>query len=562
MSAPDIPGYRIVRELGRGGMATVYLAIQEKFDREVAIKIMDRDLLHDETFSKRFQRESQIVAKLNHPHIIQVYDVGLVDENHYLSMELVTGGELNDRLQNGLPAKDAFRITMQIARALDFAHSKGFIHRDIKPENILFREEGSAVLSDFGIARGIDNETQITTIGSVVGTPYYMSPEQVTGEHLDGRSDLYSLGVVFYKTLTGKVPYDGDSALNIGIRHIKDPVPRLPAGLSAMQPLIDRFMAKAPAHRFQSGEEIVEALEKFERSNAMPQSVAKTEILGADLVNEIKRATGQSAGAVPSNRPSLTRVMQVRSKRKSPVRFLVIGVGLALVLGGGAAWFVLESRSGPAVNGAAGEAAARPADEPAEATGAIEAAASSPARESMAQLLGRADALRARGALLVPPGANALEAYREALARDPGNRTALAGLDAIGRSVAQQGEADLRAGRVEVAREQLALAGDLAAGAQAVRSLEALIGRHDAAAALVEEARVQLDAGNLTRPADRSAVALLSRAFESDIRPDVADALRGELIRELEAIAADAREFDMDDAARPYAQAASALAAL
>ena len=151
MSVPEIPGYRLVRELGRGGMATVYLAIQEKFDREVAIKIMDRELLHDETFSKRFQRESQIVAKLNHPHIIQVYDVGLVDENHYLSMELITGGELNDRLDSGLEVREAFRIIREIARALDFAHSKGFIHRDIKPENILFREEGSAVLSDFGI---------------------------------------------------------------------------------------------------------------------------------------------------------------------------------------------------------------------------------------------------------------------------------------------------------------------------------------------------------------------------------------------------------------------------
>lgn len=559
MSAPDIPGYRIVRELGRGGMATVYLAIQEKFDREVAIKIMDRDLLHDETFGKRFQRESQIVAKLNHPHIIQVYDVGLVDENHYLSMELVTGGELNDRLEHGLPAKEAFRITKQIARALDFAHSKGFIHRDIKPENILFREEGSAVLSDFGIARGIDNETQITTIGSVVGTPYYMSPEQVTGERLDGRSDLYSLGVVFYKTLTGKVPYDGDSALNIGIRHIKDPVPRLPAGLSAMQPLIDRFMAKAPAHRFQSGAEIVEALEKFERGGAMPQSVAKTEILGADLVNEIKRATGQSSGAAPSNRPSMTRVMQVRGKRRSPVRFLVIGIGLALVLGGGAAWFVLESRSDTRADDAAvDDAAADPDVEPGEPS-AVPALAQ---RESMAQLLGRADALRARGALLEPPGDNALEAYRDALARNPGNRTALAGLDAIGRSIAEQGEADLRAGRVEAARKKLVLSRDLAAGAQTVIALEALLGHHDAAVALVEQARAQLGAGNLTRPADSSAVALLRRALDSEIRPAAADALRSELVRELEAIAAEAREFDMNDAARPYAEAASALAAL
>lgn len=343
MSAPEIPGYRIMRELGRGGMATVYLAIQEKFDREVAIKVMDPELLHDETFSRRFQRESQIVSKLSHPHIIQVYDVGLVGESHYLSMELITGGELNDRLEDGLDIRIAFRVTKEIARALDFAHGKGFIHRDIKPENILFREEGSVVLSDFGIARGVDNESQITTMGTVVGTPYYMSPEQVTGEKLDGRADLYSLGVVFYKMLTGKVPYDGESALNIGIRHIKDPVPRLPAGLSAMQPLIDKFMAKAPGQRFQSGTEIVEALDKFEASNKMPVSVAKTEIISSDIVDEIKRKTGAGAGESPANRPSVTRVMRVKkTKKSSPVPFLIIGIVVALAIAGGAWWFLTQ----------------------------------------------------------------------------------------------------------------------------------------------------------------------------------------------------------------------------
>ena len=358
MSTPDIPGYRIVRELGQGGMATVYLAIQEKFDRQVAVKVMDPEMLHDETFSKRFRRESRIVAKLNHPHIIQVYDVGLSGQHHYLVMELVTGGELNDRLEEGLDVGTAFQVIKEIARALDFAHSQNFIHRDIKPENILFREDGSSVLSDFGIARGMDNETQITTMGSVVGTPYYMSPEQVTGEKLDGRSDLYSLGVVFYKTLTGKVPYDGDSALNIGIRHIKDPLPKLPPGLKAMQPLIDRFMAKMPAHRFQSGAEAVTALEEFEQSNAMPRSVAKTEIIGSDVVDEIKRQTGQgkASGKDGGNRPSVTRVMRVKTKRRSPVRFVVIGVGLALVIAGGA-WFLLQQRDGDAL-GAAQDAVA------------------------------------------------------------------------------------------------------------------------------------------------------------------------------------------------------------
>lgn len=535
MSVPEIPGYRLVRELGRGGMATVYLAIQEKFDREVAVKIMDRELLHDETFSKRFQRESRIVARLNHPHIIQVYDVGLVDENHYLSMELVTGGELDDRLGSGLGVKEAFRIIREIARALDFAHSKGFVHRDIKPENILFREEGSAVLSDFGIARGMDNETRITTMGSVVGTPYYMSPEQVTGEKLDGRADLYSLGVVFYKTLTGKVPYDGDSALNIGIRHIKDPVPKLPPGLSKLQPLIDRFMAKAPADRFQSGAEVIEELDRFERSGSMPGSVARTEVLDADVVNEIKRSTGQSK-ARSGSRPGVTRVMQLGRKRTSPVKFLVVGVSLALIIGG-AAWFLLQARD--------------TAETPAE---------TEPRQPDIAPLLERGEALLASGDLLTPADANALDSYRQALDLAPDSEAARAGLEAVGRALAEEGTELLEQGDAAAARERLELAEELATGTTQVSALAGALEARAASASLVQRIREQMEAGNLTTPADESAVALVRRGLAGPGADRIAP-LRDELVARLEQIAAEAREFDMDDAARPYAEAAQELAA-
>lgn len=474
MSAPDIPGYRIIRELGRGGMATVYLAIQEKFDRQVAVKVMDPELLHDETFSKRFARESQIVAKLNHPHIIQVYDVGLSGNNHYLVMELITGGELNDRLEEGIDVQTAFRVIKEIARALDFAHSQNFIHRDIKPENILFRADESSVLSDFGIARGMDNETQITTMGSVVGTPYYMSPEQVTGETLDGRSDIYSLGVVFYKTLTGKVPYDGDSALNIGIKHIKDPVPKLPSGLSKMQPLIDRFMAKMPAHRFQNGAEVVQALEEHEQAHAMPTSVAKTEIISSDVVDEIKRKTGQAA-AEPQ-RPSVTRVMRVKPKKRSPLRFVVIGIALALIIAGGA-WFALRqvADAGPGATQAPAQEAV--AEAPAEEAAPAPTSVAQPLtpEPSLSELIGQADLLRARGQLVEPDGANALDAYRQALARDPDNRAAAAGIDAIGRALADEGLAALDAGDRTAAQEALAKAQPIAPASQPVLQLAAAL---------------------------------------------------------------------------------------
>jgi tRNA A-37 threonylcarbamoyl transferase component Bud32/tetratricopeptide (TPR) repeat protein len=556
VSVPEIPGYRIIRELGRGGMATVYLAIQEKFDREVAVKVMDPELLSDETFSKRFRRESRIVAKLNHPHIIQVYDVGLAGHHHYLVMELVTGGELNDRLEEGLEVQTAFRVMKEMARALDFAHGQNFIHRDIKPENILFRQDGSCVLSDFGIARGMDNDTQITTMGSVVGTPYYMSPEQVTGEKLDGRSDIYSLGVVFYKALTGKVPYDGDSALNIGIRHIKDPVPKLPAGLAAMQPLIDRFMAKMPAHRYQNGSEIVAALEEFEKSNAMPRSVAKTEIIGADIVDEIKRQTGQGeAPGGAGQRPSVTKVMRVKSKRRSPLRFVVIGVGMALVIAG-AAWFLLQGR---------GEAAAQQPVAPEVAPPAIEpevSSAGSSEGKTVLALIDRADALRVAGAVLEPPGENALETYLQVLERDPDNRTVLAALDSIGRSIAGDGIAALEAGDEEAARAALVRADELAPGAQLVVRLDAALRRLDAGRELVRRVHEQIARGWLTKPSEDSAISVLRAALDHSPRPEGVEGARAALIARLSEVAADAHAFDMARDARPYEEAAQAVAAL
>ena len=545
---PDIPGYRIVREIGRGGMATVFLAIQEKFDRQVAVKVMDSELLHDETFSKRFRREAQIVAKLNHPHIIQVYDVGLAVNRHYLVMELVTGGELNDRLEQGLDVGTAFRVTKEIARALDFAHAQNFIHRDIKPENILFREDGSSVLSDFGIARGMDNETQITTMGSVVGTPYYMSPEQVTGERLDGRSDLYSLGVVFYKTLTGKVPYDGDSALNIGIRHIKDPLPKLPSGLAKMQPLIDRFMAKMPAHRYQSGAEVVEALEAYEKQSAMPSSVARTEIIDSSIVDEIKRQTGQGdANPAPGGqRPSVTRVMRVKPKRRSPLRFVVIGVGLALVIAG-AAWFAVQQR---------GEGIEATSESPLSGSEAPDAGIDA---ASLANLVSAADAERARGQLIGDGSHNALALYRSVLAQAPGHRGALAGIDAIGRSLAERGLEAVKAGDLEAARGALAHAQPLAPGAQVVVRLAARIHELDGARGLLAQAQARLDAGNLTQPAEDSAVTLVMRLLDLPNPPAGTEALRAALVERLEAVAADAIAYDMTREAAPYTAAARAL---
>jgi serine/threonine-protein kinase PpkA len=270
----SIPGYRIVRKLGHGGMATVYLAIQESFDREVAMKIMSPFLNSDPSFTTRFVREARIVAQIHHASIVPVMDVGEHQTHHYLSMEYLPGGDLKHRISQGKHGLSlAINTCTAISSALDVAHRKGFVHRDIKPENILFREDGTPVLTDFGIARAIDAGTSLTMAGMMVGTPNYMSPEQVKGQELDGRSDLYSLGIVFFETLTGMVPFRADSSLSLALKHLSDPLPPLPPEFGIYQPFMDRLTAKEREDRFASGAEVTRALRLISEM-AQPRAVA------------------------------------------------------------------------------------------------------------------------------------------------------------------------------------------------------------------------------------------------------------------------------------------------
>ncbi|HAU15716.1 MAG TPA: serine/threonine protein kinase, partial [Gammaproteobacteria bacterium] len=185
-----IPGYEIVKEIGKGGMATVYVAVQNSFDRQVALKIMARHLTGDDVFSERFFREARIIASLNHRNIVPVFDVGRAGDHHYLSMEYLPGGDLKQRLKQGMRADEALHVIYEIAMALSYAHSKSYIHRDIKPENILFREDNTVVLTDFGIAKALDtSDCNMTSTGMIVGSPHYMSPEQALARDIDTRSD-------------------------------------------------------------------------------------------------------------------------------------------------------------------------------------------------------------------------------------------------------------------------------------------------------------------------------------------------------------------------------------
>ncbi len=283
----NIAGYTIERKLGQGGMATVFLAIQQSFEREVALKIMSPLLNSDPSFTTRFIREARIVANIHHASIVPVYDVGERHPFHYLSMEYLPGGDLKQRILKGRCEPElVVDCCIAICGALDVAHRKGFIHRDIKPENILFREDGTPVLTDFGIARAVDRGASLTVAGMIVGTPSYMSPEQVKGIELDGRSDLYSLGIVCYEMLTGTVPFRANSSMSVAIKHLIDPMPPLPPELGAYQPFIDRLTAKDRNERYATGTDAAQALRSICRAAnkasatvLMPRPAEVTELL-------------------------------------------------------------------------------------------------------------------------------------------------------------------------------------------------------------------------------------------------------------------------------------------
>jgi serine/threonine protein kinase len=270
---PDKIGlYEIKSELGRGGMATVYRAYDPRFEREVAVKVLPRELLHaDPQFRLRFEREAKIIAQLEHTAIVPVYDVGEADGQPYFVMRYMNGGSLSDRIKAGvIEVEEAARILGAIAPGLDEAHVKGIVHRDIKPSNILFDKRGNPYISDFGIAKLTQAQSGNVTGSAIIGTPAYMAPEQAQGDNIDGRADIYALGIILFEMVTGKQPYEADTPMAVAIKHITDPVPhildanpKLPFGMDA---IIQKAMAKDKNDRYSTAVELVNALRDLGRS--------------------------------------------------------------------------------------------------------------------------------------------------------------------------------------------------------------------------------------------------------------------------------------------------------
>ncbi len=255
--------YEIIEELGIGGMATVYRAYDPLFEREVALKVLRRELLEDPELSERFERETKIVAKLEHAAIVPVYDVGYDNNQLFFVMRYMTGGSLSERIKEGkLDLEQAAYILLRLADALDYAHRKGIVHRDLKPGNILFDEIGNAFISDFGIAKFTQSAVHITQSG-IIGTPRYMSPEQARGDETDGRSDLYTLGVLFFEILSGKAPFEAVTPLALALKHATEPAPNildinpnLPKGLGD---IFQKTLEKEPGDRYRTCAEFANA---------------------------------------------------------------------------------------------------------------------------------------------------------------------------------------------------------------------------------------------------------------------------------------------------------------
>ncbi len=323
--------YEVVRHLARGGMAEVYLARDQLLDRPVAVKVLFREFASDPTFVERFRREAQSAANLNHPNIVAIYDWGQERGTYFIVMEYVEGKSLRDviREQKTLPERQVAEIGAEIAGALAYAHRNGVVHRDIKPGNVMITPSGQVKVTDLGIAQASAAES-LTQTGAVMGTATYFSPEQAQGLPVDGRSDVYSLGIVLYEMVTGVVPFTGDSPVAVAYKHVREaPVPasqRVPGLSNNLEAIIDTAMAKDRNARYQSADDLRADLLRFVRGQP-PVGVARTA-----AITEMPTTDAQSTIAMaPVGTPTTADAYAPKKRRSGPIIAVIVGV---LLLGG------------------------------------------------------------------------------------------------------------------------------------------------------------------------------------------------------------------------------------
>ena len=325
--------YRLEARIGAGGMSTVYRALDETLQRQVAIKLMNREVASDSDQLERFRREARAVAQLSHPHVVGVIDAGEDESRPYIVFEYVEGETLKDRIrrQGRLPINEAVAYAIEIARALGAAHARHIVHRDVKPQNVLIDEEGSAKVTDFGIARTLDEEG-LTADGRVLGTTDYVSPEQALGQRVTGQSDLYSLGVVLYEMLTGEVPFKGENQVAVAMKHVRQQMPdvqaKRPEVSAALAAVVDTATAKRQEDRYANDAEFI-----------------------ADLEDALAIETAR-AGSATGEVTSVLRTLPSSAQRRVPFRVrhpataLLLALIVVAILGGGAVWLTSRTHHG------------------------------------------------------------------------------------------------------------------------------------------------------------------------------------------------------------------------
>jgi serine/threonine-protein kinase len=325
--------YRLEARIGAGGMSTVYRALDETLQRPVAIKLMNREVATDSDQLERFRREARAVAQLSHPHVVGVIDAGEDEGRPYIVFEYVEGETLKDRIRRmgRLPIAEAVAYAIEIARALGAAHARHIVHRDVKPQNVLIDEEGSAKVTDFGIARTLDEEG-LTADGRVLGTTDYVSPEQALGQPVTGQSDLYSLGVVLYEMLTGEVPFKGENQVAVAMKHVREALPdvqsKRPEVSAALAAVVDNATAKHQEDRYANDAELI-----------------------ADLEDALAIETAR-AGSATGEVTSVLRTLPSSTRRRVPFRLrhkitaLLAGVVVLAAIGGGLAWLGTRAHHG------------------------------------------------------------------------------------------------------------------------------------------------------------------------------------------------------------------------
>ena len=376
-SALQIPGYTLHGPLGKGGMAEVHLATQQSLQRKVAIKILSKS--ENQEYIQRFIKEGHLVASLHHPSIITIYDIDqLADGRHYLAMEFLPGGDLACHKGELFAPQRALAIVRQIASGLAVVHDQGLVHRDVKPANILFRGDGTAVLTDFGVAKDLDLDSELTQFGIAVGSPAYSSPEQAQCQPLDARSDIYSLGVILLEMLTGSNPFRGGNYTQTVMNHVQLVPPPLPAALAGCQSLLDRMLAKQPQQRFYDCRELLAALDEVDLSDP-----DVTRIGPAVAMSAVREGAPAAAG----------KQAKADKPRKSWLPLLFTSVALIVTLTAGGLYWRQQTQ--------------------------------------IDDLLAQAEQRLSAGQLVEPVGGSAEHYFREVLALDARNQAALAGLERV-----------------------------------------------------------------------------------------------------------------------------------